>query len=83
MVAAAQGQPNVAQATFALARERFRAIDHHCLEAFAWLLELRDVAIPFAADSPAVRRRVAAEAEAALARAGGRSVPDCHHGWPG
>jgi len=74
-VAAALGDPGGATHAFTQARERFRDIDHHTLEAFTWLLELRDVAIPFAADTPATRRRVAAEAEAALARAGGALRP--------
>jgi DNA-binding CsgD family transcriptional regulator len=74
-VAASRGDPARATQAFSLARERFRDIDHHTLEAFTWLLELRDVVLPFATDVPATRRHVAGEAEAALARAGGALRP--------
>lgn len=74
-VAAATCDPDEAVKAFDQARERFRDIDHHTLEAFTWLLELREVALTFAAATPAARRHVAAEGEAALARAGGALRP--------
>ena len=56
-------------------RELFAEYDHHTLVAFSLLNELRDVALTYDAADPAARRRVAAEAEAALSRAGGALRP--------
>ena len=72
---AALGQPEEARQAWARARERFAEHDHHALIAFTLLDELRDVALTYDADQPAVRRRIAAEAEAAIGRAGGAFRP--------
>ena len=53
----------------------FAELDHHALVAFTLLDELRDVALTYGAADPATRRRLAAEAEAALGRAGGALRP--------
>jgi DNA-binding CsgD family transcriptional regulator len=68
---AALGGPARAEEAFAEAGRIFRGIDHHVFVAFTLLAQLHDVAITFAAAAPGARRRVAAEAEAALGRAGG------------
>ena len=57
------------------ARELFASFDHHALTAFTLLNELRDVALTYDAAVPAVRRGLAADAEAALGRAGGALSP--------
>jgi DNA-binding CsgD family transcriptional regulator len=72
---AALGQPDKARQAFDHSRELFAEYDHHTLVAFSFLNELRDVALTYDAADPAVRRRVAAEAEAALSRAGGALRP--------
>jgi DNA-binding CsgD family transcriptional regulator len=72
---AALGRPEEACQAFARARSLFGEFDHHALIAFAWLSELRDVALTYDAADPARRRQLAAEAEAALARAGGALSP--------
>jgi DNA-binding CsgD family transcriptional regulator len=72
---AALGRPDAAQAMWASARAKFRDPDHHLLIAFAHLAELWDRVYPFGPADPAVRRRHAAEAEAALGRAGGALPP--------
>jgi DNA-binding CsgD family transcriptional regulator len=69
------GRPDDARRAFAQARETYRVLDHHGVIAFSLLTELRDVVIPYLADQPAERRRLAAEAEAALRRAGGALFP--------
>jgi DNA-binding CsgD family transcriptional regulator len=65
------GQPERAREAFTQARQIYELIDHHGVIAFSFLTELRDVVIPYLADQPAERRRLANEAEAAMHRAGG------------
>jgi DNA-binding CsgD family transcriptional regulator len=65
----------MARRMWARSRELFAAFDHHALTAFSLLHELREVALTYEAAMPAVRRDVAQEAEAALARAGGALGP--------
>ncbi|MGH2616167.1 MAG: ATP-binding protein, partial [Thermomicrobiales bacterium] len=72
---AALGQPEEARQQFALARARFAEYDHHALIAFTLLCELCDVALTYDAADPTRRRYLAAEAESALARAGGALGP--------
>lgn len=72
---AALGQPDKAHRMWTWAGDLFAAFDHHALNAFALLNELRDVALTYDAALPARRRQLAAEAEAALARAGGALPP--------
>lgn len=72
---AALGQPDVAQRAWARSRALFRGVDHFALIAFSLLGELRDVSLTYGAASPAGRRRLAAEAETELARAGGALRP--------
>ena len=57
------------------ARELFAEFDHHILVAFTLLNELHDVVMTYGAADPAARRQLAAEAEAALGRAGGALRP--------
>ena len=71
----ASGRPEEARAAFAQARAIFAELDHHALVAFTLLDELRDVALTYDAADPAARRRLAAEAEAALGRTGGALRP--------
>jgi len=73
--ATAQGLPDDARRLWALAREAFREVDHHVVVAFTLLDELRDIAHTYGAGDPANRRHLAAEAEAALGRAGGALRP--------
>jgi DNA-binding CsgD family transcriptional regulator len=68
---ASYGAPEEARQAWAQARTSFAEHDHHALSALTLLDELRDVALPYDAANPPVRRRAAAEAEAAIARAGG------------
>ncbi|CAA9531128.1 MAG: hypothetical protein AVDCRST_MAG73-962 [uncultured Thermomicrobiales bacterium] len=72
---AALGRPDQARAVWSLSRESFRGNDHHVLVAFTALNEGRDVAVTYGAADPDARRRLAAEAEAALGRAGGALRP--------
>ncbi|MEA2596439.1 MAG: hypothetical protein QOF01_2908 [Thermomicrobiales bacterium] len=72
---AASGRPKEASLAWAKGREKFREIDHFALIAFSLLGELRDVALTYGAAEPTARRRLAAEAEAALGRAGGALRP--------
>jgi DNA-binding CsgD family transcriptional regulator len=72
---AALGRPGDAHRVWTRARELFAALDHHALIAFTLLDELRNVALTSGATDPAARRRLSAEAEAALARAGGALCP--------
>ncbi len=69
------GRPNEARAAFVRARAIFAELDHHALVAFTLLDELRDVALTYGAADPPARRHLAAEAEAALGRAGGALLP--------
>jgi len=72
---AALGHPDEARQAWARARLLFAEYDHHTLVAFSVLNELRDVALTYDTADPSARRRVAAEAEAALSRAGGALRP--------
>ena len=69
------GHPTSAHRMWTRARELFASFDHHALTAFTLLNELRDVALTYDAAVPAVRRGLAADAEAALGRAGGALSP--------
>ena len=69
------GRPEEARAAFARARADFAELGHHALVAFTLLNELADVALTYDAANPAARRRLAAEAEAALDRTGGALRP--------
>jgi DNA-binding CsgD family transcriptional regulator len=72
---AASAQPDLARASWQAARDAFQSFHHHALNALTYLDELQDVALTFGADDPAYRHHIAAEAEAALARAGGALRP--------
>jgi DNA-binding CsgD family transcriptional regulator len=80
---AAMAQPDLARASWEDARDAFQEFHHHALNAFTLLDELQDVASTFSAGDPSYRRRIAAEAEAALARAGGALRPGVspHLAW--
>ena len=69
------GHPDKAQRMWTRARKLFAALDHHALTAFTLLNELREVALTYDAAVPAARRGLAADAEAALGRAGGALSP--------
>jgi DNA-binding CsgD family transcriptional regulator/tetratricopeptide (TPR) repeat protein len=71
IVHAAMGRPDAARRAWTRSRELFSEYDHHALVVFTLLGEMRDVALTYGAAEPAARRRLAAEAEAALGRAGG------------
>jgi DNA-binding CsgD family transcriptional regulator len=75
IVHAARGHPDKARRMWTRARELFAEFDHHAVNAFTLLNELRDVALIYSAADPATRRRLAADAEAALGRAGGALGP--------
>jgi DNA-binding CsgD family transcriptional regulator len=75
VVHAAMGRPDAAHRAWARARELFAKYDHHALMIFTLLGEMRDMALTYGAAEPATRRRLAAEAEAALGRAGGALRP--------
>jgi DNA-binding CsgD family transcriptional regulator len=72
---AAQGRPDAAQSAFASARDCYQLLDHHAMIAFSLLAELRDVIIAYHAHDREARRRLAAETEDALHRAGGALAP--------
>jgi DNA-binding CsgD family transcriptional regulator len=72
---AALGRLDEARQAFARSRDLFAEYDHHTLVAFTLLNELEDVALSYDAADPTARRRVAAEAEAGLSRAGGALRP--------
>jgi tetratricopeptide (TPR) repeat protein len=71
----ALGRHDEARHAFAQARVIYEGVDHHILIAFTFLTELREVALTYDAADPSIRRRIAAEAEAALGRAGGALRP--------
>jgi DNA-binding CsgD family transcriptional regulator len=75
VASAVLGRPEDACQAFARARALFVEQSHHALTAFTLLGELREVALTYDAADPARRRLLAAEAEAALARAGGALGP--------
>ncbi|MFI5292972.1 MAG: hypothetical protein ACHQ02_08905, partial [Candidatus Limnocylindrales bacterium] len=68
---AALGRPDEARRYLRLAEERFGVLDHFMLRAFALMQQSRDVAVTYGAADPAERRRLAAEAETMMGRAGG------------
>jgi DNA-binding CsgD family transcriptional regulator len=70
------GRPDQSRAAFAQAREVYAALDHHAVIAFTLLNELEDVVLPYFTTDVAGRRRLAAEAEEALQRAGGALPAD-------
>lgn len=72
---ASVGKPDLARRAWQRSRELFETVDHFALVALSLLGELRDVALTYGAARPADRRRVAAEAETGLARAGGALRP--------
>jgi DNA-binding CsgD family transcriptional regulator len=72
---AALARPDEARAAWGAARDIFAENDHHALFAITVLDELRDVALTYDAANPAARRGLAAEAEAAIDRAGGAFRP--------
>ncbi|HET7094016.1 MAG TPA: response regulator transcription factor, partial [Thermomicrobiales bacterium] len=74
---AALGQPAAARQAAARAREIYRLIDHHAVIGYTLLSELRDVVLPYCTTDVAARRRLAAEAEAALDLAAG-AFPSTH-----
>jgi DNA-binding CsgD family transcriptional regulator len=67
----ALGHPVEARGAMSQAREIYERLDHHAVIAFTYLTELNDVVIPWFTTDLVERRRVAAEAEQALERAGG------------
>lgn len=69
------GCPDEARVAFAQARADFADLGHHGMVAFTLLNELVDVTLTYGAADPAARRRIAAEAEVALDRAGGALRP--------
>ena len=76
IVHAAMGRPDEAHRAWARARELFAEYRPPRLDrVFTLLGEMRDVALTYGAAEPATRRRLAAEAEAALGRAGGALRP--------
>nr|MBA3527303.1 response regulator transcription factor [Sphingomonas sp.] len=72
---AAMGRPAEARQVWTQSREVFSVVNHYALIAFVLLHELQDVALTYGAAAPASRRRLAAEAEASLGRAGGALRP--------
>ncbi|HEU0115346.1 MAG TPA: hypothetical protein VFQ80_11750, partial [Thermomicrobiales bacterium] len=68
---ASRGQPAASRRAFARAHAIFAEFDHHAMMAFTFLNELRDVALTYDTADPGRRRRLSAEAEAALARTAG------------
>jgi DNA-binding CsgD family transcriptional regulator len=72
---AALGRPDAAHRAWTRARALLQEFDHHVVVAFTLLDELRDIAFTYEPADPAIRRRLAAEAEAALGRAGGALRP--------
>ena len=75
VASAVLGRPVQARQAFARARTLFADQSHHALTAFTLLSELREVALTYDAADPTRRRLLAAEAEAALAQAGGALGP--------
>ncbi len=71
------GDPAGAHAAFEASRRAYRTIDHHACMAFSLLTELLAVAIPYHADDPDRRERLAREAarEIELARGALPDVP--------
>lgn len=70
IIHAARGEPELARRCFAQARAIYETLDHHAVMAFTYLCELREVVLPYFASDLAECRRLAAEAEEAIRRAG-------------
>lgn len=68
---AALGRPDDARRMFALAREAYRAIDHHMLVGVTATHELRDVLLVYDTTNVTARQRVAQDAVAAFQRTAG------------
>jgi len=68
---AALGRPEDAQRAWAECRSGFLNVEHFAIASFAQLAEIRDVALTYGAADPGLRRRLAADAELTVARAGG------------
>jgi DNA-binding CsgD family transcriptional regulator len=75
VASAAVGKPGQASKAFADARQVLAELDHHAVIAFTLINELHDVALTYEAGSPALRRELAARAEASLDRAGSATQP--------
>ena len=69
------GHPDRARLMFSEARQLYAQLDHHAVIAFTLLSELEDIVLPYFPTNLIERRRLAGEAEDALARAGG-ALPD-------
>jgi DNA-binding CsgD family transcriptional regulator len=69
------GDPVRARRELATSRKPFDETHHFVLIAIVLLSELQEVALTFEADSPSLRRRLAAEAASALNQAGGALRP--------
>jgi hypothetical protein len=72
---AALGRPDEARSIWSQSRAGFAEVNHFMLISFTLLNELRDVGLTYFAADPSIRRQLAADAEAALARAGGALRP--------
>lgn len=72
---AALGDPGRAQRAWAASRKPFDETRHFALIAITLMTELLDVALTFKADTPARRRRLAADAASALTQVGGALRP--------
>ena len=68
---AALGRPEDARRMLAQARQVFESVEHHYQWATTAAFELQDVAIPYLADQPAVRRQLRTQAEQAWTRSSG------------
>ncbi len=77
---AAMGRIDKARQVFARAAATYQDLDHHAGVAFTLLNELHTVVLPYHTTDPALRGRLAANAEAALHRAGGALPPDLSPG---
>lgn len=65
------GRVMEAREAYAQARERYSEIEHHFMIGLSLEQEMNLIVLPYQADDRAERRRIAAAAEAALARASG------------
>src|SRR5215212_1769425 len=77
---AAMGRLDRAQQVFARASATYNELDHHAGVAFTVLNELHTVVLPYHTTDPALRDRLAANADTALRRAGGALPPDLSPG---
>ncbi len=69
------GRPDEARMAFAQTHSVFAELGHHGMVAFTLLSELADVGVTYDAAHPAIRRQLAAGAEAALERTAGALRP--------